>query len=87
MCTPSPLPSPSPAPRRATPFASLVQIDALGAEVACDHALVVVACLVGQRLDGDKVAWIDLELRLQESAEITPVHRIDIGRQMMMPRR
>ena len=60
------------------------EIDALGAGIALDHALVIVARLVGQRLDGEDVARIDLNLRLEVLAEEAPMHRVGVGRQMMM---
>jgi hypothetical protein len=63
------------------------EIDALRAGVAGDHALVVVARLVGERLDGDEVARVDLELRPEVLAEEAPMDRIGIGRQVMMARR
>src|SRR5258708_15338371 len=49
------------------------QIDALGAGIALDHALGVVVGMMGQGLDGDVVAGIDLDDRLAELAEIAPV--------------
>src|SRR6516165_5819113 len=50
--------------------------NAFRARIAFDHALGVVIRVVGQRLDGDVVARVDLKLRLQELAEIAPMHRI-----------
>ena len=63
------------------------EIDALGAGIALDHALMIVARLMGQRLDGDDVAGVDLELRLEVLAEVTPMDGVGIGRQVVMPRR
>ena len=55
---------------------------ALGAGIALDHALGIVIGVMGQRLDRDEVAGVDLDLRLQLLAEIAPVHGIGIGGQM-----
>ncbi|MCR6668071.1 MAG: hypothetical protein NVV69_19115 [Methyloversatilis sp.] len=53
--------------------------DAFGAGVALDHALVVVAGVVGQRFDGDEVTRVDFDLRLQRFREIAPVHGVGAG--------
>src|SRR6516162_2034980 len=50
--------------------------DALSTRIALDHALGVVIGVVSQRLDGDIVARVNLKLRLQELAEIAPMHRV-----------
>jgi hypothetical protein len=63
------------------------EIDALGARIACDHALVIVARLMGQGLDAHEVAGLDFELRFEVPAEVAPMNRVGIGRQMMMPGR
>ncbi len=60
------------------------EIDALRAGIALDHAFMIVVRLMCQGLDGDEVSGIDLELRLQVFAEIAPMHRVRIGRQIMM---
>ena len=62
------------------------QEDALGAGIAFDHALGVVVGVMRQRFDGDVVAGIDLKLRLEQLAEIAPVHGIGIRRQIMIGR-
>ena len=60
------------------------EIDALRAGIALDHALVIVARLMRERLDGDEVPGLDLELRFQVLAEETPMHRVGVGRQIVM---
>ncbi len=59
---------------------------AFGAGIAFDHALGVVIGMMGQRFDGDVVAGIDLELRLEQLAEIAPMHRVRRRRQIMKGR-
>ena len=60
------------------------QEHAFGAGIALHHALGVVIGMVGQRLNGDEVAGIDLDLRFQFLAEIAPMHCFGIRRQMMI---
>ena len=52
------------------------QKDALGARIALDHALGIVVGVVRQGFDGDVVAGIHFKLRLQELAEIAPMHGV-----------
>ena len=54
------------------------------AGIARDHALVIVARLMGQGLDGDDVAGLDLELRPEVLAEVAPMHGVGVGRQVML---
>ena len=56
------------------------QKHALGARIALDHALGVVIGVVRQGLDGDVIARIHFQLRLQELAEIAPMHRVGVRR-------
>ena len=60
------------------------QKHAFGAGIALHHALGVVIGMVGQRLDGDEVAGIDLDLRFQLLAEIAPMHGVGIRGQMVI---
>ena len=62
------------------------QVDAFDARIALDHALGVVAGVMGYGLDGDVVARIHFELRLQELAEIAPMHGVGVRRQVMVGR-
>jgi hypothetical protein len=62
------------------------KVDALDARVAFDHALGVVAGVMGDRFDCDVVAGIDFKLRLQQFAEIAPVHRVGVRGQIMIGR-
>ena len=41
---------------------------------------------MGERFDGDVVAGIDFKLRLQELAEISPMHGVGVSRQVMIGR-
>ena len=60
------------------------EIDAFGTRVAFDHALGIVIGVMRQCLDRDVVARIHLDLRLEELAEITPVHRLGSRRKIVM---
>ena len=62
------------------------QEHAFGAGIALDHALGIVIGMMGQRLDGDVVAGIDLELRLEQLAEIAPMHGVGGRRQVVIGR-
>ena len=62
------------------------QKHAFGARIALDHALGVVIGVVGQGLDCDVIARVDLKLRAQELAEITPMHRVGGRRQVVVGR-
>ena len=52
--------------------------------VALDHAFGVVVGVMRQRLDGNEITGIDLDLRLQLLAEVAPMHRVGIRRQVMI---
>src|SRR6266542_3184572 len=93
MCTPRPSPAPrpnseasiGPAPRRFTPFFSLVHRNTLSApgspftmRSASSLAWWVNASMVM------KSPGIDLDLRFQLLAEIAPMHRVGIRRQMVI---
>ena len=54
--------------------------------IAFDHALGIIAGVMGYRLDGDVVTGIHFKLRLQQLAEIAPMHGVGIGRQVMVSR-
>ena len=93
----TPKPSPAPRPEQlavdragAAAIDALLllgpEVDALDARIALDHALGIVAGVMGHRLDGDVVARIHFKLRLQELAEIAPMHRVGICRQVMVGR-
>ena len=60
------------------------QEHAFSAGIALHHALGVVVGMVCQRLNGDEVAGIDLDLRFQQLAEIAPMHGVGIRRQMVI---
>ncbi len=60
------------------------QEHAFGAGIALHHALGIVIGVMGQGLDGDEVAGIDLDLRLQLLGEIAPMHGLGIGGQMVI---
>ena len=62
------------------------QINAFYARIALDHAFGVVTGVVRHGLDGNVVARIYFKLRLQELAEIAPMHRVGIRRQVMVGR-
>ena len=62
------------------------EIDALNAGIALDHTFDVVAGVVGHGLDGDVIARIHFELRLQELAKVAPMHGVGICRQVMVRR-
>jgi hypothetical protein len=62
------------------------QINALDARVALDHTLGVVTGVVRHGLDGDAVAGLHFKLRLQELAEIAPMYRVGVRRQVMVGR-
>ena len=57
---------------------------AFRARVALDHALGVVVGVMGERLDGDVVAAVDLDDRLQELAEIAPMNGLGRRRNIVM---
>ena len=57
---------------------------AFRARVALDHALGVVVGVMGERLDRDVVAAVDLDDRLQELAEVTPVDGIGRRRNIVV---
>ena len=59
---------------------------AFGAGIALDHALGVVIGVMGERLDGDVVAGIDLEPRLEQLAEIAPMHGVGGRREIVIGR-
>ena len=81
------MPSTGPAPRRIHALPVLgPKVDALGAGIALDHALGVVVGVVGQRLDRDVVAGVDLDGGLQELAEIAPMHGVRRRRQEVVTR-
>ena len=95
MCTPKPSPDPRPSSLPSTgPGAAAIdaflllgpQEHAFGAGIALDHALGIVIGMMRQRLDGDVVAGIDLELRLEQLAEIAPVHGVRRRRQIVVGR-
>ena len=73
---------------RAAPVYALLflgpQEYALGAGIALHHALGIVIGVMGQCLDGDEVAEVDLDLRFQLLAEIAPMHRVRIRGQMVI---
>ena len=58
--------------------------DALGPGIALHHALGVVIGVMGQRLDRDEVAALDLDPGLQRLREIAPMHRLGGGWQVMV---
>ena len=60
------------------------QEDVLGAGIARDHALVVVIGVMGEHLDGDQVAGVDLEPRRKRPAEVPPMNRLGSRREMMV---
>ena len=60
------------------------QEHALRTRVALDHALGVVVGVMGERLDGDVVAAVHLDDRLQELAEIAPVNGVRRRRNIVM---
>ena len=62
------------------------EINALDARIALDHALGVVAGVMRYGFDGDVVARIHFKLRLQELAEIAPMHGVGVCRQVMVGR-
>jgi hypothetical protein len=62
------------------------EVDALDAGIAFDHSGGVVIGVVGDRLDGDEIAGIDFKLRLQQFAEIAPMHGVGICRQAVIGR-
>jgi hypothetical protein len=53
--------------------------DAFGTRITPDHAVEVVAGMMGERFDGDEVTRLDRHLRLQRLAEIAPVHGVGAG--------
>ena len=59
---------------------------ALGPGIALDHALGIVVGVVGQGLERDQIARVDVEAGLQALAEIAPVHGVLVGRQDMVRR-
>jgi hypothetical protein len=59
---------------------------ALGAGVAFHHALGVVIGVMGQRFDGHEVTGVDFDHRLEQLAEIAPVHGIGGGRHIVVAR-
>ncbi len=59
---------------------------AFGAGIALHHALGIVIGVMGQRFDGDVVAGINLEPRLEELAEIAPMHGVGGGRKIVIGR-
>ena len=60
------------------------EIDAFGTRVAFDHAFGIVIGMMRQCLDRHVVARIHLDLRLEQLAEITPVHRLCSGREIVV---
>ena len=62
------------------------EVDAFKPGVAFDHALGIVAGVMDDRFDGDVVAGIDFKLRLQQLAEISPMHSVGVCRQVMVGR-
>jgi hypothetical protein len=62
------------------------EVDAFDARIALDQAFDIISGVMGNRLDGNVIARIHLDLRLEELAEIAPVHRVSIGRQVMVSR-
>ncbi len=62
------------------------EIDTLGARIALDHPLGVVARLMRERLDRDEIARTDLDLGLEAAAEEAPVDGLGIRRQVVMRR-
>ena len=59
---------------------------AFGAGIARDHPFGIVGGMLRQRFDRDGVAGIDLDLRRQRAAEITPMHARGLHREVMMVR-
>src|SRR4029077_7523485 len=62
------------------------EVDAFDARIALDQAFDIVSGVMGNRLDGNVIARIHLDLWLEELAEIAPVHCVSIGRQVMVSR-
>ena len=60
------------------------QKHAFGARIALDHALGVVIGVVGQRFDRHIVAGVDLKPRLEQLAEIAPMHGVGGRRQIVV---
>jgi hypothetical protein len=60
------------------------QEDAFGARIALDHAVGIVVGVVRERLDGDVVAGVDLEARLEDLAEVSPMDGLGGCRKVMV---
>ena len=58
------------------------KVDAFDARIALDQAFDIVSGVMGNRLDGNVIARIHLDLRLEELTEIAPVHCVSICRQV-----
>src|SRR5690606_1496586 len=55
-----------------------------GAWISLDHALDVVAAVMGERLDGREIAGFEFDRRLERLAEVAPMHRVGGGRDVVM---
>jgi len=60
------------------------KVDAFDARITLDQAFDIVSGVMGNRLDGNVIARIHLDLRLEELTEIAPVHCVSICRQVMV---
>ncbi|MNN14557.1 hypothetical protein D3C81_1276290 [compost metagenome] len=58
---------------------------AFRAGIPLDHALAVIRCVLGQRLDRDRVARLYLQHRLQRMAQVAPMHGLVSRPQPVMP--